>query len=151
MGAPWEKDGSRTSGARLFGARADFAEHYLNDDDIVPSTNFALPLCYVYDVTRSRERSSFPPPSSGAARSRARRALHSYPAHPPPPPRDLPRGRPPALAGNLIADLGARLLGYHSWPIGYLARHHETELDADGAPRVPSHEELPRGRVFRVA
>lgn len=26
---------------------------------MVPSTNFALPLCYVYDVTGSKERMAF--------------------------------------------------------------------------------------------
>jgi hypothetical protein len=79
VGAPWD-DGLRTSGARLFGKDADFAEHYLNSDDIVPSTNFALPLCYCYDVTGSSERAAFPPPSTG----------------------------------NLLQDLGLRLLGYHN-------------------------------------
>jgi len=64
VGAPWD-DGMRTSGARLFGRDADFAEHYLNTDDVVPSTNFPLPKCHVYDVTGSRERSAFPPPNSG--------------------------------------------------------------------------------------
>ena len=41
------------------GRDADFAEHFLNSDDVVPSTNFALPLCYVYDVTGSKERLAF--------------------------------------------------------------------------------------------
>jgi len=116
VGAPWE-DGLGTSGAKLFGRDADFAEHYLNSDDIVPSTNFALPLCYCYDVTRSTERSSFPPPSTG----------------------------------NFLQDIGLRLLGYHNWPIGYFARHYETVLDAAGAPVLPSHEQLPRGAVLKVA
>ena len=58
VGAPWD-DGSATTGARIFGRDADFAEHFLNSDDVVPSTNFALPLCYVYDVTGSKERSAF--------------------------------------------------------------------------------------------
>lgn len=115
VGAPWD-NGLRTSGARLFGRDADFAEHYLNSDDIVPSTNFPLPLCYVYDVTGSKERASFPPPNTG----------------------------------NLLQDLGLRLLGYHNFPIGYLARHYETKLDAKGDPVVPSHAELPRGIVYRV-
>lgn len=115
VGAPWD-DGMRTSGARLFGRDADFAEHFLNSDDIVPSTNFPLPLCYVYDVTGSSERAAFPPPSTG----------------------------------NLLQDLGLRLLGYHNWPIGYVARHHRTELDALGDPVVPSHATLPRGTVFKV-
>lgn len=115
VGAPWD-DGRRTSGARLFGRDADFAEHFLNSDDIVPSTNFALPLCYCYDVTGSAERASFPPPSSG----------------------------------NFLQDVGLRLLGYHNWPIGYVARHYETRLDAGGSPMLPSHSELPRGTVFKV-
>ena len=115
VGAPWD-DGMRTSGARLFGRDADFAEHYLNTDDIVPSTNFPLPQCHVYDVTRSAERAQFPPPSSG----------------------------------RFMQDVGLRLLGYHNWPIGYLARHHETVLDEQGRVVVPSHAEKPRGAVIAV-
>lgn len=61
---PWD-NGLRTSGALLFGRDADFAEHYLNRDDIVPSTNFPLPLCHCYDVTGAAERASFPPPNTG--------------------------------------------------------------------------------------
>ena len=38
-------------GMRNFGRDADFAEQYLNTDDIAPSTNEPLPLCYCYDVT----------------------------------------------------------------------------------------------------
>ena len=79
VGAPWD-DGSRTSGARLFGRDADFAEHFLNSDDVVPSTNFPLPRCFIYDVTGAAERAQFPPPSTG----------------------------------NLLQDLGLRLLGYHN-------------------------------------
>jgi hypothetical protein len=116
VGAPWD-DGLRTSGARLFGKDADFAEHFLNSDDIVPSTNFPLPLCHCYDVTRSAERPSFPPPPS---------------------------------TGNWMQDIGLRLLGYHNWPIGYLARHYETLLDETGDPLVPNHGQLPRGSVSRV-
>jgi hypothetical protein len=116
VGAPWD-DGRRTTGARLFGKDADFAEHYVNTDDVVPSTNFPLPRCYCFDVTGSRERSAFPPPSTG----------------------------------NLLQDLSLRLLGYHNWPIGYLARHYETRLGSDGAPVVPSHEVFPRGVVVKVA
>jgi len=115
VGSPWD-DGSGTTGAKLFGRDADFAEHFLNSDDVVPSTNFALPQCYVYDVTGSKERSAFPPPDTG----------------------------------NFLQDLGLRLLGYHNWPIGYLARHYETVLDANGEPAVPSHEQLPRGAVLKV-
>jgi len=116
VGSPWD-DGQRTSGARLFGRDADFAEHYLNTDDVVPSTNFPLPLCHCYDVTSSQERSAFPPPSTG----------------------------------NWLSDLGLRLLGYHNWPIGYLARHYETKLDSNGKLIIPSHAERPRGRTVRVA
>ena len=64
VGSPWD-NGLGTSGAKLFGRDADFAEHFLNSDDIVPSTNFPLPLCYCHDVTGSKERAAFPPPSSG--------------------------------------------------------------------------------------
>ena len=51
-------------GAQLFGIRrdADFAEHYLNTDDIVPNTDVPLPLCTCYDVTGCVERKAFPPP-----------------------------------------------------------------------------------------
>jgi len=115
VGPPWD-DGRSTSGANLFGRDADFAEHYLNTDDIVPSTNFPLPLCYCYDVTGSRERSAFPPPNTG----------------------------------NLLQDVGLRLLGYHNWPIGYMARHYLTELDAQGCVVMPKHSEKPRGAVFKV-
>ena len=44
---------------------ADFAEHFLNRDDIVPSTSTPLPLCYCYDVTGAAERASFPLPGGG--------------------------------------------------------------------------------------
>ena len=57
---------------------------------------------------------------------------------------------PPPNSGNFLQDLGLRLLGYHNWPIGYLARHYETRLYANGDLVVPSHEELPRGSVFKV-
>ena len=58
---------------------------------------------------------------------------------------------PPPNSGNFLQDLGLRLLGYHNWPIGYLARHYETVLDAKGRVVLPSHAELPRGAVVRVA
>ena len=44
-----------------------------------------------------------------------------------------------------------RLLGYHNWPMGYMARHYETLLDGAGKVVVPSHADLPRGAVTRVA
>lgn len=103
-------------GLRHFGEAADYAEHYLNTDDPVPSTNVPLPLCRVYDVTRAAERRTFKPPSSG----------------------------------NWLADGAAALLLGHNWPMGYLARHYGTELDAGGRIVTPSHDEYPRGSVVRV-
>ena len=103
-------------GLRNFGADCDFAEHYLNTDDIVPSTNIPLQRCHVYDVTGCAERASFPPPNSG----------------------------------NFLQDLGLRMLGYHNWPMGYLARHYETVLDADGNVVHPTHEEKKRGEIVFV-
>ncbi len=109
-------DASMTTGSRIFGRDADFAEHYLNTDDIVPSTSTPLPLCYCYDVTKSAERVDFPPPDTG----------------------------------NALQDLGLKLLGAHNWPIYYFAHHYETKV-AGGQPVLPSHDELPRGGVLRVA
>ena len=106
-------------GAQFFGKDADFAEHYLNTDDIVPNTAVPLPLCYCYDVTAAAERASFPPPDK---------------------------------TGDLVYDLILKSLGGHSWPMGYLARHYETELLGEGGqPKWPSHSELPRGAVVKVA
>ena len=51
---------------RNFGRDADFAEQFLNTDDIAPSTNEPLPLCYCYDVTGTAERASFPLPGGGS-------------------------------------------------------------------------------------
>lgn len=53
-------------GMRNFGRDADFAEQYLNTDDIAPSTNEPLPLCYCYDVTKAAERASFSLPGGGS-------------------------------------------------------------------------------------
>ena len=103
-------------GGRNFGASADFAEHYLNSDDIVPSSNEPLQNCYCWDVTGAAERSSFPLPGGGST-------------------------------GNPVLDAGMMLLGYHNWPMGYMARHYETALDAEGRVVLPSHENLPRGAV----
>ena len=105
-------------GMRNFGRDADFAEHYLNSDDIVPSSNEPLPLCYCYDVTGAAERTTFPPPDR---------------------------------TGDLVYDLIVKSLGYHSWPMGYLARHYETRLDRKGRLILPSHAEKPRGTVVKVA
>lgn len=109
---------SQGRGAQFFGRYADFAEHILNTDDIVPNTDVPLPLCYCLDVTKSAERRSFPPPEK---------------------------------TGDLVYDFILKSLGYHSWPMGYLARHYETKLDADGRLITPSHAELPRGTVTKVA
>ena len=103
-------------GAQFFGKDADFAEHYLNTDDIVPNTAVPLPLCYCYDVTGSAERKSFPPPDK---------------------------------TGDVVYDFILKSLGYHSWPMGYLARHYETRVDG-GTLVWPSHQEKPRGAVEKV-
>ena len=105
-------------GLRNFGADCDFAEHFLNTDDIVPNTEVPLPLCYCLDVTGAKERKSFPPPDK---------------------------------TGDLVYDFIVGSLGGHSWPMGYLARHYETKLGAKGQLLLPSHEEMPRGTVVRVA
>jgi len=103
-------------GAQFFGKDADFSEHYLNTDDIVPNTAVPLPLCYCYDVTGSSERKSFPPPDA---------------------------------TGDLVYDFILKSLGYHAWPMGYLARHYETRVE-NGRLVWPSHEENPRGAVEKV-
>lgn len=46
-------------GKRNFGVSADYAEHFLNTDDPVPTTNDPLPNCYCVDVTSAPERDSF--------------------------------------------------------------------------------------------
>lgn len=104
-------------GAQLFGRDADFAEHYLNTDDIVPNTEVPLPLCACYDVTGCAERKAFPPPER---------------------------------TGDFVYDLILKSLGYHSWPMGYVARHYQTTLDADGRLVWPSHADTPRGTVVKV-
>lgn len=105
--------------ASSFGRDADFAEHFVNMDDIVPYTRTPLPLCYCYDVTSAAERKSFPLPGGGRS-------------------------------GDLGRDLLLRALGYHNWPMAYLARHYETVLDANGRVAHPSHDYLPRGSVVKV-
>lgn len=104
-------------GAQLFGRDADYAEHYLNTDDIVPNTEVPLPLCACYDVTGCAERKAFPPPEK---------------------------------TGDFVYDLILKSLGYHSWPMGYVARHYQTTLDADGRLVWPSHADTPRGTVVKV-
>uniref|UniRef100_A0A7S4QXI5 DUF676 domain-containing protein n=1 Tax=Ditylum brightwellii TaxID=49249 RepID=A0A7S4QXI5_9STRA len=46
-------------GASNFGRDADYAVHYLNTDDPVPTTNDPLPLCVCFDVTGAKERDDF--------------------------------------------------------------------------------------------
>ena len=104
-------------GAQLFGRDADYAEHYLNTDDIVPNTEVPLPLCACYDVTGCAERKAFPAPEK---------------------------------TGDFVYDLILKSLGYHSWPMGYVARHYQTTLDADGRLIWPSHADTPRGTVVKV-
>jgi len=71
--------------AAEFGVQADFAEHYLNTDDIVPSTSTPLANCYVYDVTTSAEKRSFPLPGGGESSDRAKNFIlwslgyHNFP------------------------------------------------------------------------
>ena len=49
--------------------------------------------------------------------------------------------------GSALKDVGMTLLGYHNWPMGYMARHYQTHLDAQGRLVVPSHKKL-RGDVY---
>ena len=56
----------------------------------------------------------------------------------------LPGGGP---TGSAVKDVGMRLLGYHNWPMGYMARHYETVLDGDGQVVHPTHDELARGDI----
>lgn len=104
-------------GAQFFGRSADFAEHILNTDDIVPNTEVPLPLCFCLDVTSSAERRAFPPPEK---------------------------------TGDLLYDLILKSLGYHSWPMGYVARHYETRVDGKGQLVLPSHADRPRGAVVKA-
>uniref|UniRef100_A0A7S2E4S3 Uncharacterized protein n=1 Tax=Helicotheca tamesis TaxID=374047 RepID=A0A7S2E4S3_9STRA len=46
-------------GATNFGHNVDYAVHYLNTDDPVPTTNDPLPLCVCVDVTGAKERDDF--------------------------------------------------------------------------------------------
>ena len=56
----------------------------------------------------------------------------------------------PPSTGNPLADLGTWALLGHNWPMGYVARHYELQLDEGGRVRTPSHAERPRGEVVRV-
>ena len=118
---------------------------------MVPSTNFALPLCYVYDVTGSKERMAFLTPILSPTLAPALTLTRKPELYRKPHPTQERSAFPPPDTGNFLQDIGLRLLGFHNWPIGYLARHYETVLDAKGHPVLPSHEQLPRGTVKKVA
>ena len=117
---------------------------------MVPSTNFPLPLCYVYDVTGSKEWSAFLTLVSPDRNPSPNSDPNLNPNSDPNPTQER-SAFPPPDTGNFLQDVGLRLLGFHNWPIGYLARHYETTLDANGEPVVPSHAQLPRGTVKKVA
>lgn len=54
------------------------------------------------------------------------------------------------VTGNWLQDIGLVLLGYHNWPMGYMARHYTLQLDDEGYVAHPTHDDCPRGRVVRV-
>ena len=58
---------------------------------------------------------------------------------------------PPEPTGDFLSDFVLSALGYHNWPLGWLARNCETEVAGDGRVVLPSHDKLPRGAVVRVA
>ena len=58
---------------------------------------------------------------------------------------------PPPSGRGAFADLVLRALVNHNWPLGWLARHYEPALGADGHVVHPSHAQLPRGAVVRIA
>ena len=57
---------------------------------------------------------------------------------------------PPVPTGDFLTDFVLSALGYHNWPLGWLALNCATEV-AGGQVLLPSHEKLPRGTVVRVA
>jgi len=57
---------------------------------------------------------------------------------------------PPERTGDFVTDFVLSALGYHNWPLGWLAQHCETVV-ADGRVVLPSHDVLPRGAVAQVA
>jgi hypothetical protein len=59
----------------------------------------------------------------------------------------LPGG---GATGSFVTDAYMNFLGYHNWPMGYVARHYKTVLDGNGDVVLPTHEELPRGTVKYV-
>jgi hypothetical protein len=48
-------------GAKFFGRRCDYCEHFVNTDDPVPFTNKPLPYAHNFDITRSASRTAFTP------------------------------------------------------------------------------------------
>ena len=57
----------------------------------------------------------------------------------------------PVKTGDGVQDFIFQSLKYHNWPLEWYARHSETLLDSQGRVRLPSHDDLPRGAVVRVA
>ena len=57
--------------------------------------------------------------------------------------------RPPEPTGDFLSDLVLSALGYHNWPLSWLALNCETRV-VRGRVALPSHEALPRGAVVRV-
>jgi hypothetical protein len=58
--------------------------------------------------------------------------------------------KPPEPTGDFLTDFVLSALGYHNWPLSWLAKHCETTV-VKGNVVIPSHEQLPRGQVVRVA
>ena len=58
--------------------------------------------------------------------------------------------KPPDPTGDFLTDFVLSALGYHNWPLAWLALHCETVV-RDGKVINPSHEQKPRGEVVRVA
>lgn len=118
-------------GMRHFGEAADFAEHFLNTDDFVPSTNDPLPLTRVYDVTRSAERSAVMRPGDN---------MHAWPV------AYFTRHyttRVKAEATDSLASGGGGMAG------GGMAAL-AAEGPASPALVWPSHGERPRGTIVAV-
>lgn len=58
--------------------------------------------------------------------------------------------KPPDPTGDFLTDFVLSALGYHNWPLAWLALHCETVV-VDGKVVLPSHEQKPRGEVVKVA
>lgn len=57
----------------------------------------------------------------------------------------------PVKSGDGVQDFILQSLKYHNWPMEWYARHSETLIDDKGLVRLPSHDDLPRGTVVKVA